>query len=181
MTVTWNTGNTSALNFYVNGASTPPTNTTTGPSSLTTNLEPVRLGVTTSSMYNSLNGKLDDYAMWDTLLGAGEIRSLATAPALLSGYNAGVMNQLFNVESGLTANATIGALTWTQASGFNVTGHSLGDTWQSGNNYYMWLSGSAGSSAGVTAVPEPGTIGLVAFAVAAMAIIVRRRRNPALN
>ncbi len=175
LTVTWDGSKASPLTFYANGLSVG--STTTGASSLASNAEPIRLGVTTNSMYNSLNGNMDDLAMWDAALGAGEVRALVTAPTLLNGYNAGVMNQLFLVAGGTSSSATIDALNWTQATGLNVSGRSLGDTWQSGGNYYMWLSGDALNAAGLvaTSVPEPGTVVLLGLAAGVLLLRFRRR------
>lgn len=177
--VTWNAGSTSALNFYVNGSSTPPTTTFTGSGVLGANTEPIRLGVTSSTMYNSLNGSLDDFAMWDSVLTSAQARALSTAPAALSGYNASVMNQLFNVSSGSVSSATIGELTWTSITGIDATGRTVGDTWQNGGNYYIWLSGSGAGAAGLvaSAIPEPGSFAALAGLACLGAVVLRRRRG----
>ena len=111
----------------------------------------------------ALNGYMDDYAMWDTALSAGQVKALTTAPALLTGYNAGVMNGLFNAYA-TQGSSIVGTMTWTYNSSINVTGHSLGDTWLgAGGNYYMWLEGSSAGLVGtLTSIPEPGTYGLLA-------------------
>ncbi|HEY9250527.1 MAG TPA: LamG domain-containing protein [Rariglobus sp.] len=176
--VTWNAGSTSALNFYVNGASTPPTTTFTGSGVLGANTESIRLGATSSTMYNSLNGSLDDFAMWDSVLTAAQARALSTAPTALTGYNASVMNQLFNVAAGSISSATIDGLTWTSITGLDVSGRTLGDTWTDGGDYFIWLSGSGGSAAGLiaSAIPEPGSFALLA-GLAGLAFVSTRRRR----
>lgn len=76
----------------------------------------------------SLNGNLDDYTIWDTLLGFGKIRSLYTGASLLGDYNAGVMNGLFGACDA-QGSETVGSLDWVYSAGFDTTGRRLGDTW----------------------------------------------------
>jgi len=121
--------------------------------------------------YFAIDGNLDDYAMWNTELGAGFIKSLNTAPALLSGYNAGTMNTLFTAY-GAAGSATIGALEWTYNTSIDTTGHAMGDTWLSGGTYNMWLEGA---SSGLSAVPEPATWGMVT--IGALVCVTFRRRT----
>jgi hypothetical protein len=176
---TWDSSSTSALSLYVNGTSTPPTSTFTGSGVLGANTESIRLGVTSSSMFNSLNGNLDDFAIWDTAFTAAQVRALDTAPAAIAGYNASVMNQLFNVSSGSISSTTINGLTWTSITGLDVSGRTLGDTWTQGGQYYIWLSGSSGSAAGLvaSAIPEPGSFAVLAGAACLACVTFRRRRS----
>ena len=103
----------------------------------------------------------DDLAMWDTILTQGKIRSLSTAPGILDGYNAGVMNDLWTVYDTTTGSYDVNGLEWAYASGFDATGRSVGDTWFDDGMYYMWLGGNAGNATGLSAVPEPSTTTLL--------------------
>lgn len=161
--------NNSSVLIYVNGV----LQTLTG-SALTTavtlnNTGDIAVGVMnhTSGAGGSfaLNGYLDDYAMWDTTLSAAKIKAINTAPAQLSGYGAGTMNTLFNTYDA-QGSSIIGTLTWSYGGGFDVSGRTLGDTWQgSDGKYYLWLEGSSGSALGLIGVtsniPEPGSTGLL--------------------
>jgi len=148
---------TSPLSMYVNGTSVH--SSTLGNVTLNTATQEIGLGSVDGG--RSLNGNMDDFAMWDTLLTAAKIKSLNTAPSLLDGYNAGVMNNLFTAFD-TAGSQVVGDLTWNYATGFDVTGRALGDTWLGGDGeYYMWLAGTSGSAQGLQAVPEPTTIGLL--------------------
>jgi len=120
----------------------------------------------------------DDVAMWDTILTQGKIRSLSTAPGLLDGYNAGVMNNLFTLFDTTTGSYSVDNLDWSYDTGFDVTGRAIGDTWYDGDTYYMWLGGNAGNALGLSAVPEPSTTALL-FGLGTVLILYRRRRSPA--
>lgn len=125
----------------------------------------------------SLNGYMDDYAMWDTALTAAKLKSINTAPSLLSGYNAGIMNSLFTAFDTAGSQA-VGSLTWNYATGFDSTGKALGDTWLGGDGkYYMWLAGSSGSEQGLLAVPEPTTIWMLLGGGLLLFGVIRRRSH----
>jgi len=123
----------------------------------------------------SLNGCLDDFAMWNTALSSAKVKSLSTAPLTLDGYNAGVMNSLFTAFDTQGAQSVDGLL-WTYSTGFSVTGYSLGDTWQtSDGQYYMWLGGTSANALGLAAVPEPATMVLL-IGAGVLLLVLRRRR-----
>lgn len=170
------------VSIYVNGTAIA----TTGSAGASTNgvmksdSNTVNAGVglsTNGSGRQSMNGYQDDLAVWDTVLSAAQIKAINTAPVVINGYNAGIMNSLFAAYNGQSS-ATVGALTWNYSTAFNVSGRSLGDTWQGGDGkYYMWLGGTSGSALGLVAVPEPSIIGL-ALAGGIVLLAVRRvRRN----
>ena len=157
--------------FYLNGVNLGLNQSLFGAVTTASGLT-LRLSTIDGTNY-PINGKLDDVGMWDANLGVGKTRALYTAPTLLSGYNAGAMNSLFTAFDG-QASFTLGALTWNYATGFAVTGHTLGDTWLAGDGkYYTWLSGA---STGMMAVPEPATWALLAFSLTTV-MVLRRRRN----
>lgn len=147
---------TSPLTMYVNGTAVH----TSSLGNVTLNTTTQEIGLGSVDGGRSLNGNMDDFAMWDTVLTAGKIRSINTAPTLLDGYNAGIMNSLFAAFDAEGSQA-VGSLTWTYTTGFDVTGRALGDTWMDGGEYYMWLAGPSGSAMGLSAVPEPATIGML--------------------
>ncbi len=121
------------VSVYVNGTAIA----TTGSAGASTNGvmksdgNTVNAGVglsTNGSGRQSLNGYQDDLAVWDTVLSAAQIKAINTAPVVLNGYNAGIMNSLFAAYNGQSSTA-VGALTWGYSTAFDVSGHSLGDTW----------------------------------------------------
>ena len=150
--ITWTTADVSGgRTAYING-----TSFLSGYGARTpTDSNPITLhGAATAANY-------DDLAMWDTILTQGKVRSLSTAPGLLDGYNAGVMNSLFTVYDAGTGSYAVDGMAWSYTSGFNVMGRSLGDTWFDNGSYYMWLGGNSGNALGLTAVPEPTAMALL--------------------
>ncbi|MDP0495726.1 MAG: LamG domain-containing protein [Verrucomicrobiota bacterium JB024] len=174
----WDTGSSSALSVYVDGVLQTLDIAATGTSTLPTNTESIRLGSTTYSGYNSLNGNLDDFAMWNSVLSAAQVRAIGTIPEAIDGYNAGYVNELFQVADGSIESATISGSVWTQASGFDVTGHELGDTWETESAYYVWLSGDSANAMGVTAaIPEASQATLLIGVLGLLYMLVRRRSH----
>lgn len=176
LTFTLNASNPSnALAFYVNGVQQTLTSTAFAPLS-TAGTNDLRVG--TAAVNNQpLVGNLDDFGMFDTALTKGKARAIYTAPSLLSGYNLGVVDSLFDAFDS-AGSVNVGSLDWQTVTGFDVTGHSLGDTWLAGDgSYRMWLSGASGSAAGLIAVPEPATVAL--FALGAGFILFSRKGRKA--
>jgi hypothetical protein len=190
--VEWDSSKTfgDACTLYVNGTAVTATAShswDTAPALLPgNNTSPVILGnraqqATNGGGESPLQGYLDDYAMWDTLLSPAQLRSIATAPSVIPGYNAGVMNGLFTAWAAHTT-SVVGSLTWTYATGFDVTGKTPGDTWRDASgNYYLWLEGAGASATGLMAgatIPEPGTTAamLGGFCALLTAILLRRRQ-----
>ena len=124
----------------------------------TASTQTLRLGNVDGS-FLPVNGILDDVAVWDLMLSDGKMRAIYTTPTLLSGlgYTAGIMDQLFNIFDSGNGRLTVGSLIWSyKASGFSTSGRAVGDTWQVGSGYDIWLSGANDATAvGLTAVPRP--------------------------
>ncbi|MFH1498702.1 MAG: LamG domain-containing protein [Verrucomicrobiota bacterium] len=100
----------------------------------------------------SLNGNLDDFAMWDTVLSAAEIRAINTASALFPTCTASVMEQLFNAYK-TKGSHRLGSLVWSRANGFATADRSLGDMWQeSDGRLYIWLEGEGSNASGLMGV-----------------------------
>jgi hypothetical protein len=123
----------------------------------TASTQTLRLGNVDGS-FLPVNGILDDVAVWDLMLSDGKMRAIYTTPTLLSGlgYTAGIMDQLFNIFDSGNGRLTVGSLIWSyKASGFSTSGRAVGDTWQVGSGYDIWLSGANDATAvGLTAVSE---------------------------
>jgi len=174
--VTLSLSATSPLTMYLNGTAIY-TNNLGNITLNTTTSQSLALGAldyTGPNASRSLNGSLDDFAMWNTALTAAKLKSLNTAPTLLTGYDAGIMNSLFTAYD-LQDDYTVGDLDWSYSSGFDVTGKLLGDTWLAGDGtYYMWLGGTSGNALGLQAVPEPGAISLIV--AGGLFLVLRRRR-----
>lgn len=181
LTVDTSIPSNSAIAIYVNGVAQSLTGSALTSAVTLTNAGDIALGVMnhTSGAGGSfaLNGYMDDYAMWDTALTAAKLKSINTAPSLLSGYNAGIMNSLFTAFDTAGSQA-VGSLTWNYATGFDSTGKALGDTWLGGDGkYYMWLAGTSGSEQGLLAVPEPTTIGMLLGGGLLLFGVIRRRSH----
>ena len=166
--------------IYVNGLAIATNGSSGDPSMgiMKADANTIALGVsynTDGAGRQSLNGYMDDFAMWNTALSSAKVKSLNTAPLLLDGYNAGVMNSLFTAFDAQGSQSVDGRL-WTYTTGFSVAGYSLGDTWLgSDGQYYMWLGGTSASALGLAAVPEPAAMGLL-IGAGVLLMVLRRRR-----
>lgn len=171
LTMTWNTTLNAPLALYLNGADMG-LDQAGAPKLFNSSTSPISLLASVKATV------LDDYAMWDTILGQGQIRALSQAPETLDGYNAGVMNDIFTSwQSGASGSpVTVGDLEWSYDQNFSTTGKTLGDVWQEGGNYYMWLSGDAANATGMmAAVPEPCALWLTGGFF--LTLVLQRRRS----
>ncbi|MFH1498708.1 MAG: LamG domain-containing protein [Verrucomicrobiota bacterium] len=184
LTVDTSIASNSAITIYVNGVQQALTGSALSSAVTLTNPGDIALGV-----YNhtsgaggafALNGHLDDYAMWDTALSAAKIKALNTSTALLSDYDAGVMNSLFTAYDEQSASVA-GTTTWSYATAFDVSGKALGDTWLGGDGrYYIWLDGTSGGAlglVGVNSIPEPATTAILAGLAVLLVPLTRRSRQ----
>ena len=118
-------------------------------------------------------GMLDDIAIWDEALTAGEseaIYNLAKHPAL--NYGAGDADTLFDLYAAGAGTAFIGDDVWTPATG--LTG-SPGDVVTVGGSLALVLD--ANGNGVLNTVPEPATMGLAFLACSALGGYIRRRRS----
>lgn len=147
----WDCSSNYALQWFVNGIATNASLTYTGSGVLNTSTQDVAVANANQSPlgggYLSLNGYMDDCAIWDTLLSAGKIRALAAAPGVLPGFNAGILNRLFSLFDAAEGMAVItngtGVQTWRYASG--LTGHAPGDAWGDGRgSFFIQLDADSG-------------------------------------
>lgn len=185
LTVDTSITNSGAVAMYVNGVQQALTG-----ASLTTAVTVSNPGDIAVGVYNhtsggagsfALNGYMDDFAMWDTALSAAQIKAVSTTPAILTGYNAGVMNNLFNSYAA-QGSSVVGSITWTYATGFDASGRTLGDTWVGlDGKYYLWLDGASGNALGlagvVSNIPEPGTTALIMGGGLLVLLACRRTRR----
>lgn len=186
LTVDTSIASNGAVAIYVNGVLQTLTGSALTTAVTLTNSSDIAVGVMnhTSGAGGSfaLNGYMDDYAMWDTVLSAAQIKAVNTAPALLNGYNAGVMNGLFNTYAAQSS-SIVGTLTWSYATGFDTSGRTQGDTWLgTDGKYYLWLEGASGSAQGlmgISSIPEPGTGAIIVGGCALGLVICRRPRRTA--
>jgi hypothetical protein len=185
LTVDTSITSSAAVAMYVNGVQQSLTG-----ASLTTAVTVSNPGDIAVGLYNhtngaagsfALNGYMDDFAMWDTALSAAQIKAVSTTPAVLTGYNAGVMNGLFNTYAS-QGSSIVGSLTWTYATGFDTTSRTVGDTWLgTDGKYYLWLDGASNNALGLMGVasniPEPGTYSILLGASALAFVACRRSRR----
>lgn len=109
-----------------------------------TSADTIRVGALTPTNIMPVNGALDDLAIWDGHLASGKTLALSTAPAVWSGYDAGVMDQLFTLYDAANPATTvqIGNLTWRYEASL-PGGHNDGDSWMDGQAYIQ-ISGTTG-------------------------------------
>lgn len=172
--------------IYINGVLAATTGSSGDPvmGIMKSDSNPIALGLSfqdNGTGRQSLNGYMDDFAAWDAPLSAAKIKAINTTPALLTGYNAGVMNSLFNAYD-TQGTSVAGSITWAYGSGLDVSGRALGDTWLgTDGKYYLWLDGSSGSALGligtVSQIPEPGSYALVVGACFLAVAFSRRTRK----
>jgi fibronectin-binding autotransporter adhesin len=109
----------------------------------TRNLE---LGCSHDVWWNKYNGLMDDVSLWSDQLIPGKIRGMNTILAVngsaLSDYNAGKMEQLFQVYDGTLPTANLGLVAWSKATG--LTGHAAGDAWYDNGRYYVQFGADDG-------------------------------------
>jgi hypothetical protein len=172
--------------IYINGVLAATTGSSGDPvmGIMKSDSNPIALGLSfqdNGTGRQSLNGYMDDFAAWDAPLSAAKIKAINTTPALLTGYNAGVMNNLFNAYDSQGSTVS-GSVSWTYAAGFDASGRALGDTWLgSDGKYYLWLEGASSNALGlmgsVSQIPEPGSYALVAGASLLAVAFSRRPRK----
>ena len=169
--MTWSSSQGEGLKFFLNGEDAGISLAYTGAPLMNLNTaDAIRIG-NLDGTYLPLHGTVDEVGIWNNQLTAAEIRSLDKAPAVLSGYSADKLQSLFALYDAAspTGTQTIGGVQWAYAS--NLTGHSAGDVWQVGSQYFIQLDAFGTGVAG-SAVPEPAALG----AIASAALLLRRRR-----
>lgn len=97
----------------------------------------------------ALNGNMDDYAMWDTVLSPAELRAIYTASIAFPGCTAALMDQLINAYR-TEGSCRLGGTLWGRVKGFDITGRALGDTWRDPDGrFYIWLGGDGREATGL--------------------------------
>jgi len=117
-------------------------------------------------------GMLDDIAVWDEALTAGEslaLYNLAMEPELA--YGAGSAQKLFDLYAAGAGTAYIGEDVWTPVTGLSG---SAGDVVTVGGSLALNLDGNGGGV--INIVPEPATMSLAFLACGALGGYIRRRR-----
>jgi hypothetical protein len=114
---------------------------------------------------------LDDVALWDTVLSGAQIKAICNLGNSGLNYGAGAANDLFTAF-GAQSGANVGGKTWYyQANGL---GGSDGDVLDlGGGNWAVNLGGGAG----MTTVPEPSTLALLAAGLAGLLAYAWRKRR----
>ncbi len=148
--------NTTISEYAVNGTGIFAQNVKTGfrsPAdiqSMLTNFY-IASGQTFSS--SSLDGAVDDAAIWSNVLTANQALALYNfADNAALNYGAGTVANLFDVYNGSLASYTVGGLTWRLASGLSQTD---GELVQNGNVYSIQLDDNGG---GLTTAVAAGSI-----------------------
>jgi hypothetical protein len=158
-------GNIGTAKTYLNGT---VTNAGTGSTAInTTNQAFYYLGVSANLNIQFLDGLVDDAAVWNEALTAGEIKGLYDVGMSVDlSYTAGDFDLLKQRHDAATGSTTIDSLEWTYASGLSgPAGLTSG-----AGGYTLVLDSGAGT--GLTAIPEPSTALLAGLGLLAM---LRRR------
>lgn len=110
---------------------------------------------------HTFTGYLDEAQIWDKALSAEKIKALYN-PFVIPSYDALDLEVLFNVYDALGAQSlTTDGQTWSYVTG--LTGHSVGESWQVGNSYFLQLDASGNGVASI--VPEPGSLSMMIFSL----------------
>jgi hypothetical protein len=124
--------------------------------------------------YGPSNSTIDDVGIFNAVLSVGKVKAIYNATLLpgLDGYDLDTMNQLFGLYDDVAhAPVSIGSLTWEYISG--LSGHNPGDAWFDGGFAYVQL----GASDGVRAIPEPGTLAMLAAGLVGLLACAWKKRK----
>ena len=163
------TPNTSELNFYINGTLSGNSQTTAKAIN-TVNSNDVLIGVGVADPVGTgyFKGLMDDVAIWNEALTAGEVKGLYDVGDVLA-YDAGKFDQLKTVFEAQAGSVTIGSLIWSYATGLGTTAGLSG----SGTDFTLVLNATAGT--GLTSTPEPATLALLGLG--GLGLVLGRKRK----
>jgi len=190
----WNnivlTVSSSSWSVYMNGALL---RTLSGGNGIPNTAAPLTIGAglqNGSGTYCGSNTMIDDTGIFSSVLSAGQLRGIYTAPTFFTAaaganlYSLGEMNTLYTTTyatKDAVTGTSIGTLTWKYDGSLNVTGHSVGDTWSDGSGDHIYLSATGGAGSvpdGLTAaIPEPGTLALLAAGLIGLLCYAWRKRR----
>ncbi len=173
-TATTGTGGTGSAAFYVDGEqydSVSNVGTATSASAYTAGGATV-LGddVTSGGVPKtgvSIVGSYDDYAAWNNVLSATEVKTMYNLGNSALNYGAADAQKLFDLFAAGSGTALVGGQTWAPATGLAGTAATV-----SAN--YVVLDGAGG---GVQVVPEPGTLSLLLAGAIGLLVFAWRKRK----
>jgi len=170
ISMSWQTGVAdNNLKFYINGQDAGISQSYTGGALMDLNGLSIRVG-NLDGTYLPFNGKVDDVAIFDTVLTHGKLAAISNAPLILGDFTADKMQALFKLydDASPAEAVTIDGKVWGYTTTLN--GHLAGDVFQFGSDYAMQFDDFGN---GVMTIPEPASVGILS--VGGM-IVLRRRR-----
>ena len=171
------TGTNTELRTYINGVASivNPWSISSGIFNNTTNL--ALGGATVLGSPFSLDGRLDDVALWNNQLSGTQVRALYSggSNAVLN-YNAAEVQSLFDLHAANTGSVLLGGRTWTPTAGLTT---ALGEfELGSSGSYFLRLDpDGTGVQFFIAPVPEPGTFAMLGLGLIGLARRTKRRAN----